>query len=677
MSYIVKLCYLPLLNNKSYFFQNSLEISKDLVEGGFKVDNISFKDDELKVTVDDTLGGTSNSNLFKSNYNCLLLYNDSKNYFEVYKVLQIDFIGGKQIRIKAILSNYTIDKYEAEENETTYTLYSKGVLQSKGGFVRYGYKADSILKTDGTLNLDGKGGTDIYKPLNFSSKPILSYRKKLGFRSLFNNDGTPNDTDSIKFSGFYKAWVYVYCEARNYEGTSPLPTNILIATYGDIKGQQYNLPYGVICAPITNDGYSITINGKDINVKGFINQFSSYIYSIKLSPQPPFKLKASEYTITDNSLDITTETINNQYNVLQVFNYIDDIEQCILNVFLRENAPLETTPIYYSDIYPHYPRGFDGQILTKNEFESFNLNPYIKGNGVKFRITDGLGGIKDYTPFDLGFIDDYITFNYYEVLSPDITKIYLLPNIERLSMSLLKNGYDETYNALINNVDLSIPFSVDMLKNFLSNNKNFFNSAIMNSLTNAVSQVIGGGSTLELYNNKPKYKPTAVLGALNAGQALGGLAVDATNIMFNYDNLVNKPDTVSSLKSNFMWLLMIQKDVKPTVEIYTATDYELKSAYNEFCQFGIELNKYCDEVEISSYINLTLETPNEKKNYKYFEGDVELFGGNAWFLNQQRILSSAMSNGIKILDFSGVITDTPQADYNAMLEIEKEEFNIE
>ena len=96
MSYIVKLCYLPLLNDNSYYFTQPLQVSKELVEGGFKANNISFKNDEIKVTVDDTLGGTTNSNLFKSNYNCLLLYNDNKNYFEIYQIKQIDFIGGKQ-----------------------------------------------------------------------------------------------------------------------------------------------------------------------------------------------------------------------------------------------------------------------------------------------------------------------------------------------------------------------------------------------------------------------------------------------------------------------------------------------------------------------------------------------------------------------------------------------------
>ena len=677
MPYIVKLCYLPLLNDNSYYFTQPFQVSKVLVEGGFTANNISFNNDEIKVTVDDTLGGTSDSNLFKSNYNCLLLYNEERLYFEVYHITQINFIGGKQVSIRGYLTHYTIDKYQAVEYETEYRLRVRDGLKSKCGFIRYGYAYDSVLKTDGTLNLDGKGVTDIYVPLNFASKPILSYRKKLGFRSLFNDDGTPNDTDSIKFSRFYKAWVYVYCEPRSYEGKSPLPASMLIAGYGDINGQQYNLPYGIICAPITNEGYSITINGKAINIKGFINQFASYIYSIKISPQPPFKLKAGEYTITNNRLDIQNETINNQYNILNTYSYIDDIQQCILNVFLRESTPLETTPIYYDELYPHYPRGFDGQSLTKAEFENFNLNPYIKGNGIKFRITDGLGGIKDYTPFDLGFINNYITFKYYEVLSPDITKIYLTPNTSNLTMSLLKSGYDETYNSLINNVDLSIPFSVNMLQDFLANNKNFFNSAIMNSLTNAVSQFIGGGATLELYNNKPRYKQTAMLGSLNAGQALGGLAVDASNIMLKYDDLVNKPDTVSALKSNFMWLLMIQQDIKPTVEIYTATDYELQSAYNHFCEYGIKLDKFINETEISKYINIITLSPHDKKNYKYVEVDIQLYGDSTWYLEQQRKLSSTIRNGLKLVNLEATIDDNPNTEYDIMLAIKEEEFNFE
>ena len=49
MPYIVKLCYLPLLSDNSYYFTQPFQVSKVLVEGGFTANNISFKNDEIMV----------------------------------------------------------------------------------------------------------------------------------------------------------------------------------------------------------------------------------------------------------------------------------------------------------------------------------------------------------------------------------------------------------------------------------------------------------------------------------------------------------------------------------------------------------------------------------------------------------------------------------------------------
>lgn len=676
MPYIVKLCYLPLLNDNSYYFTQPFQVSKVLVEGGFTANNISFKNDEIMVTVDDTLGGTTNSNLFKSNYNCLLLYNDNKNYFEIYHINQISFIGGKQIRIVGTLSHYTIDKVNVAENEYNYILQNRETLKSKCGFIRYGYAYDSVLKSDGTVNIDGKGGTDIYKPVEIRNIDLLKYRKKLNFRCIYNTDGTPNDELSNSFSECFNGWLYIYCEAREYQTANNTPYTISRVTVtGVTQSPNMTLPYGVIVAPLNKQNKPILIGGGSFNYADFIERYSPYIYNVKVSGKPPFKLLSSQIESFNDGYKIKTvdgSLVNN-------FNSIAETDGiCWLTRVNLE--PFETTPVEYAELYPFYPRGFDKQIVSKQEFENYNYNPYIKGHGTLVRISDGFGGIKDYTPFDLGFIEDGIVFEYYETLTPDITKIYLTPKISMLEKSLLQLNMDKTYIGLVNNVDLSMPYSQDQLTTFLASNKNFFQQKMVNTLVN-----FWGETERSANSFVGSYFSKSIGGMANAvnrqSEALYDLGLSIYNTNITKDNLKSAPDKLNDIKSNFLWLLMIQEDLKPVIEIYTADDYTLKSAYNRFCEYGIKLDKFIDEAEIDKYINIyenvTGLYAHDKLNYKYIEGDVTLYGFYSWYLQQQNRLSKQFSNGVKLINISSELKEDPKVDYDIMLEIKEEEFNFE
>ena len=685
MPYIVKLCYLPLLNDNSYYFTQPFQVSKVLVEGGFTANNISFKNDEIMVTVDDTLGGTTNSNLFKSNYNCLLLYNDNKNYFEIYHINQISFIGGKQIRIVGTLSHYTIDKVNVAENEYNYILQNRETLKSKCGFIRYGYAYDSILKADGTVNIDGKGGTDIYKPVEIRNIDLLKYRKKLNFRCVYNTDGTPNDTLSNRFNSFFNGWIYIYCEARTYE-FKVADKNVSI-TVNNLKYSDVDLdvlPYGVVVAPITKTG-EIVIGDNMVSSYDFIKNNSPYIYSVKVSGMPPFKVTTDQISFTSDRVTISVNSNNiilNNYNAVKVtpFDSTGDVSGCVVSLISLTSKPMETTPTSYSELYPFYPRGFDKQIVTKQEFENYNYNPYIKGHGTLVRLSDGFGGIKDYTPFDLGFIKDGIVFEYYEALTPDITKIYLTPKIAILEKSLLQLNMDKTYIGLVNNVDLSMPYSQDQLTTFLASNKNFFQQKMVNTLVN-----FWGETERSANSFVASYFSKSIGGMANAvnrqSEALYDLGLSIYNTNITKDNLKSAPDKLNDVKSNYLWLLLIQEDLKPVIEIYTADDYTLKSAYNRFCEYGIKLDKFIDETEIDKYINIHENLPglyaHDKLNYKYIEGDVTLYGFYSWYLQQQNRLSRQFSNGVKLINISSELKEDPKVDYDIMLEIKEEEFNFE
>lgn len=664
MSYIVKLCYLPLLTDPTFLFTQPLSISSELVDNGVKANNISFINDELMVTVDDTLNGTVNSNLFKSNYNCLLLYNDNVDYIEVYKVTSINFIGGKQVRVKARLTNYSIDKKEVVDNETTYLLTNRTELRSKCGFVKYGYAYDSILKLDGTLNLDGVGGTDIYKGDRLECS-ILNYRKKMNFRCIFDDVNTPNDSISNSFNECFNAWLYIYCEPREYKTVDDVAYNIPRVTISGVtQSPNMTLPYGVIVAPLTKTGKPMLIDNGSFNYSHFIEVYSPYIYSVKVSGKPPFKLLTSQIESFNNGYKIKTNdgVLTNSFNSIEQTNGV-----CYLTK--TDLQPFETTPLLYSDLYPYYPRGFNKQTVSKQEFENFKYNPYIKSLGTNVRISDSVGGTKDFNPIELGFINDGIVLQYYEALTPDITKIYITPKIANLEMSLLKENVDKTYIGSVNEVDLSLPYSQDQLVTFLANNKNFFQQKF------SMAFLTGMGDSLRSFltyigGNK-------IGGISKQTQAIEDVAVDIGNMVLNIQNLSASPDTLNNVKSNYLWLLSIQEDLKPVIEIYSADDYTLKSAYQRFCEFGIKLDKYVDEIELRKYLNFNTVYPHDKTEYKYINCDVKLYGYYTWFLKQQDILERELADGIFLVNKQAEIKDIPQADYDVIQSLKEEDFNFE
>lgn len=720
MSYIVKLCYLPLLNDNTYYFTQPFQVSKVLVEGGFTANNISFKNDEIMVTVDDTLGGTTNSNLFKSNYNCLLLYNDDKNYFEIYHITQISFIGGKQIRIVGNLSHYTIDKINVAENEYNYILQNRETLKSKCGFIRYGYAYDSVLKADGTVNIDGKGGTDIYKPVEIRNIDLLKYRRKLGFRIASDiNTRVFDDVKSKALDDAISCWLYIYCEPKDYALKKYIPSdsgydgvyedvnfkvkNLITRNYSSrfSSGTEVTLPYGVIAIPITKESdkpLNLKCNGGDslytiFRIKEFLERYSPSIYGIKLSARPVGEIHSGSIEITDNVVAITTSVATgpteeqNTVGDLSGYGYVYRIRygnggntDNFIAIDVCNNDALELLPVEYSELYPFYPRGFDGQIVSKQEFENYNYNPYIKAHGIVVRLGDGFGGIRDFTPFDLGLISNELVFEYYEALTPDVSKIYITPKISSLDKSLLQLDTDKAYIGLVNNVDLSMPYSQDQLTTYLANNKNFFQQKMVNTLANFWGETErSANGFISSYFNKSYGGMSQAINKQSSALYDLGLSIYNTNI--TKDNLKSAPDKLNDIKSNFLWLLMIQEDLKPVIEVYTADDYTLKSAYNRFCEYGIKLDKFIDEAEIDKYINIYENTPglyaHDKLNYKYIEGDVTLYGFYSWYLQQQNRLSRQFSNGVKLINISSELKEDPKVDYDIMLEIKEEEFNFE
>lgn len=692
MPYIVKLCYLPQLNNTSYYFTQPILVDRQFAESGYNARNISFRDDTIMVTIDDTLGGTIDSNLFKSDYNCLLLYNDNYKYFEVYRVTNIKFIGGKKIEVQGLLTNYTIDKIETDYNDREYILNRRESLNGKCGYIKRGYAYDSILNSNGTANLDGVGKTDIYKAIPYNDINILKFRKNLKFRSVY--DGSePDDSYSSIIEDNYTGWVYVYCEPnRTYtvnENEITVPSINFLTTYNEYL----KLPYGVIVMPLGsfnntsgNPSFSFTLGGvnKVPDINNFISENAPYIYSVKFSSMPPIYFEKSQFTTASPGLGYSVIQPDNDNNIganktrIKLFSTGDTT--CCMVLYEPMIDGIETLPVLPYELQDIYPSGFGGVGVTnrvsKEDFEDYNKNPYTKAHGTIIRISDGFGGVVDYSPFELGYINDGFVFKYYEPLTPDITKIYIVPKLTASSKGLLsyENEIGKTYIGLINDVDLQIPYSVDLWKQFLANNKNFWLQNIANASQNLLFGTAQG--VVDLVVGGVGQSPSGITsGSKKITNAITESGTTALNLASTYANLKSAPDKLNKVKSNLIWLYMIQQNIKPKIEIYTASEYSLKSAFINFCEYGMNLEKYVSEDEVSKYINIT-DNLYDKVNYKYVEGDITLLDINAWYLRQQRVLERNIKNGIKLIDIQTVVDELPLVEYTAMTDIREEEFNF-
>ena len=154
-----------------------------------------------------------------------------------------------------------------------------------------------------------------------------------------------------------------------------------------------------------------------------------------------------------------------------------------------------------------------------------------------------------------------------------------------------------------------------------------------------------------------------------------GLAIYNTNI--TKDNLKSAPDTLNNVKSNYLWLYMIQQDLKPVIEIYSADDYTLSSAYERFCKYGIRLDKFIRGNDLNKYLNFVSVFPHDKLNYKYVEGDFDINGSLTWYLEQQKKLNKYLSNGVRLIDINSELDENPDNEYLVLLNVKEEEFRFE
>lgn len=364
----------------------------------------------------------------------------------------------------------------------------------------------------------------------------------------------------------------------------------------------------------TNDSHYVYLDNK--SVERFISDNSSdYIYSIKFSILPPFKIStvsSSGWTIEEDGdlkIDCTTYSDTSPFeedgknpsatffkptffdNVYGVRAYSYDgylyvLKQENVNVYVPYNYQKQT-------------------IFSKEEISSslrdLKFNPKLcNSDFVSLKISDNTQNGAEYDILKLNASGD-INLIYTEALTPDTTKVYLRA-LDKWGNGIYNYNNTTNLTGFVSVDDKSLVVETSAYQTMLANNKNFF---LQNSTNRKydVGQGVFGAVTGALQGafftgGNPL---GAVVGAgVSVAQTVTSAIKNKTNQDFSVDNLKNAPNSSNGASGNFVFNAMYS-ETGIVVEQHEALEFEKKIADDQMFMNGFNFNKVAN---IKDYDNI-------------------------------------------------------------------------
>lgn len=585
------------------------------------------------------------------NYNyCVITQTENdavvaKLYFWIKRSVQE---SGGQIRVyleNDILQNYW---YDVEFSECMINRAHLDRLEaSTGNIVKFRGNADSNL---------------------FEREDIKDVAKRLVSRQrlMLHQDLTDNSPLNQWLYDNVIAWCYLSVSQGKYKtgigNTEDDTAYVGVKTQSELN-QQINYANSLFCFPIFKGSAEIQIRDNSNNTHllsaGALPYFLGYnngyanVFSIKLSIKPPFDLKnwsASEYTISGNSLTINTNNTFGANFTMSVGNH-QSYWQFGLAGFLN---------IEYDDPTPIKATMIDTSVLPQIEFNKNDIigadkniifNPKMNNADYKNLRISFAGSAYEYDLQKLNTQNP--TFEYYEMLTSDITKA-LLQFAPTDNAGVFNQAYGESYNGLAFTNDLSLPFAKGQDDVFWANNKNAYLSfqnnqqaALMSSGINAVGGLLGGAAAIAMSGglSAPLKAIGGALGGAESSAVSGFTGLLSTLIRQKYeranfdlsiDNMRSAPETLANINGN----AILTGAIAPLgiyIEIYSALENELKIANDIAYDNGYTYNRYG---QVKDFVNT-------RKYFNYIQASVENIIGN--ISNEVKLLlRQILANGIKL-----------------------------
>ena len=247
------------------------------------------------------------------------------------------------------------------------------------------------------------------------------------------------------------------------------------------------------------------------------------------------------------------------------------------------------------------------------------------------------------------------TFNYYEVLTPDITKSLLVLNPP--DNSIYVKATANNYSGLMATQDMSILFSNTKLNEFLANNKNAFLSFQTNQVFAGVKGIAGAvaaGATTRALGGPTNPVLAGVNVASSGVNTATNLIQNSIQFGLTIDNMRSAPNTLVNANGNAILLNAIQ-ELGCYLEIYEAIPYEQDMVNDYIRYYGYTVNIIDD---LDKYFN-------SRKIYNYIKTNVNNIDGPI-SNNVKDIFKEMFNRGVRIWHIDDV--DFNKSNYEVILD---------
>jgi len=583
----------------SYFNLSSLFDSSNKNEINFEKKNLL----DVKFVID-----TNANNQIQSEfgYNYIIIKELSTSFYYFYFINKIMYESVGKMILTCHLDIFT-------------TYFDKLVFES-GLIKRATFR--EFVKDGSDVVYDTQADTHVFSiDDSYQGKKFLQYDKTLQPHIYTHLSASTLDT---WLEENVEAWQYLFVDCNH---TYQNEVNGSVASYrmvDEFLSNGVNTSFGVLASPIystsNNRIYIKWTDNTDPNnpvvhtyelSQSSISKFrkdnngNAYVYSSKISKQPPFtpitsssdlvaQMFVSIYTSSgDLYLDFGEVSDLNSATMVQPFTKV------FYNVINNDNSKnkcmiemtYQTNRFYNNDV-------------------SSNISSYIK---TRMSISSYLGTTKEFYKYpnatSLKNIELKITYNgqeystnptkidtgsaiieMMEAISPDLSKTYV--RWKPTGYYGFRTANDKTLTGGIFADDTSITLGTTALQDILANNKNFFMQRYLNMQMKGLMNMAGG-----IGKNDQ---------GLSIMKSLAQYQLQSTNFTFEVDNIENQPTHLQKASGNALFN-MLTKDYGLHLEIWIMTREDITNIAEYYNKFG----------EVSSYVDSLKAYCLEK--HKYFD----------------------------------------------------------
>lgn len=484
---------------------------------------------------------------------------------------------------------------------------------------------------DGKVKFDGGIDSKL-----FEREDIRNVAKRLTKRQTISmyEDDFNGFTDEVKewLATHVKAWVYAFIDATHkYDLPGKVEGKNVEFETTKIEGLNGNVletSLCAVCVPISTDGGIIF---EDDNGKRFAfgysslqlfmndNEGANYIFSMKLSSNPPFYLRGlgSAYFSIEGS-NLIIKGVSRDINLSQEQN--NGLQYSMVNTGIKVVKDLD--PFGFAMFFVKQQKPFL-ELKCENDFQYEFEKTEIVGAQKSYKFNPKLLN-SDYCSLNIGnengnFEYDVQKLNknnlsilYTEPLTPDITKVYVRLKGEENSIYLPETS--QNFTGFVDNNDTSMVLVSSQFQNMLAQNKNFFQQNSINRTFAGVMGGLGAGASL---GTGLASLPTGGLGAIAAGVvggigAIAGVVKSSINEQLSVDNMKSAPASIQNAKGN-AHLNFMTTPIGVIIEEYDILPNEKNIINDYMCLYGFTAN-FVDDLK--KYDNI-------RKFYNYIQAEIE------------------------------------------------------